>query len=77
MPLTINEKHLIARQIRIELPEIKIEKNKLKVRQYQIDDLVEFIYNIYKKGECNGRKKIKKELYKKLKIAVKSVLSDN
>ena len=77
MPLTIREKIFIARQIRVEMPDIKIESNRLKVRQYQIDDLIEFIYNIHKQGEIRGRKKAKKELNKKLKIAIKSVLKIN
>ena len=74
MSIKIKDKILIARQIRKELPELEYGEGQVTVRIYQIDELIEFVYNIYNRGINTGVEKNKKNIKRNLRRAINRVL---
>jgi hypothetical protein len=72
--LTDAEKMAVARQIRKELPQLEHGPGHTVVRIYQVDELIEFVYNIYSRGVEIGIEKSKKNLKRNLKRAINRVL---
>ena len=76
MPLTNKLKQEIVKELRNKLPEIKINNDRTVVRVFQVDELAEFIYNIYERGLNQGRENAKKNLKNKVKSALNKAISN-
>lgn len=74
MSLTQKEKILIAQQIQKEMPSIEFDGRNIKVRQFDVDTLINFIYDVHKRGEKLGYERAKKKLSKDLNKAIRGVL---
>lgn len=69
--ITHKEKIAIYQKLRRELPTIKIsDAGRLVVRQYEIEPLINFVYEVFKIGEKRGYEKIKRELKNVTKKAI-------
>ncbi len=55
MSLNQKQKDQIAKQIKQELPHLKFNEGRIEVRSYQVGDLVDFVYTMFKRGELIGR----------------------
>lgn len=76
MPLSNQEKTAIAQQIQKEMPSIEYDGRGIKVRQFDVDNLINFIYDVFKRGEKRGYEKAKKNLQSRLRQAIHGVLNN-
>jgi len=60
-------RELIARQLRKELPRISFESGAIKVREYQMEDLIDFVFNVFERGKYIGKEKAMTNLKRKIR----------
>jgi len=75
MPLTKREEIFIEKQLRKKIPSIKPAGRGFIFREFEMQELIAFIYELIKKAERQGRENAKKNLEKKMIEIIKKELS--